>query len=31
MDYRQAARDAARKYGIDPEMFPAPHTAGEQL
>jgi len=21
MDYRQAARDAARKYGIDPEMF----------
>jgi len=21
MDYRQAARDAARKYGIDPDMF----------
>jgi len=21
MDYRQAARDAARKYGVDPEMF----------
>ena len=24
MDYRQAARDAARKYGIDPDMFLRP-------